>query len=148
MHVSLNEQNEVVLDAVIRGDTVSEVLHYVQFNSKYLLEQFRKDVEVALREGRVGYEEVGPAAALLRRRHAGLHVSRGCPQLLLSRVAGPLVEWGLRGQGGMGVPRRRRARKRIDSHARRLWRELEFLVMLPVPLVGADLLKSRDACIP
>jgi arginine decarboxylase len=59
VHVSLNGQGEVVLDAVIRGDTVSEVLHYVQFNSKYLQEQFRKDVEAALREGLIGYEESG-----------------------------------------------------------------------------------------
>ena len=31
----------------------------VQFSSKALLEQFRRDVEVALREGRIGYEESG-----------------------------------------------------------------------------------------
>jgi arginine decarboxylase len=59
VHVSLNEQGETVLDAVIRGDTVGEVLDYVQFNAKSLLEQFRKDVENAIREGRVGYEESG-----------------------------------------------------------------------------------------
>ena len=59
VHVTLNEQAEIVLDAVIRGDTVGEVLDYVQFNAKTLLEQFRRDVETALREGRVGYEESG-----------------------------------------------------------------------------------------
>jgi arginine decarboxylase len=59
VHVTLNEQGETVLDAVIRGDTVGEVLDYVQFNAKALLEQFRRDVETALREGRVGYEESG-----------------------------------------------------------------------------------------
>jgi arginine decarboxylase len=69
VHVSLNGQGEIVLDAVIRGDTVSEVLHYVQYNSKYLQEQFRKDVEVALREGRIGYEESGQ---LLRFYEAGM----------------------------------------------------------------------------
>jgi arginine decarboxylase len=59
VHVTLNEHGEIVLDAVIRGDTVGEVLDYVQFNAKTLLEQFRRDVETALREGRVGYEESG-----------------------------------------------------------------------------------------
>ena len=59
VHVSLDEKGEVVLDAVIRGDTVREVLDYVQFNSKTLFEQFRQDVEAALREGRIGYEESG-----------------------------------------------------------------------------------------
>jgi arginine decarboxylase len=38
---------------------VHEVLHYVQFNSKHLQELLRKDVEIALREGRIGYEESG-----------------------------------------------------------------------------------------
>ena len=31
----------MILDAVISGDTVREVLDYVQFNSEALLEQFR-----------------------------------------------------------------------------------------------------------
>jgi arginine decarboxylase-like protein len=33
VHVSLNDAGEVVLDTVIRGDTVAEVLDYVQFNA-------------------------------------------------------------------------------------------------------------------
>ncbi len=59
VHVNLGDNNEVILDAVIRGDTVREVLDYVQFNAKTLLEQYRRDVEQALREGRIGYEESG-----------------------------------------------------------------------------------------
>ena len=59
VHVSLGETGEVMLDAVIPGDTVREVLDYVQFGSTALLEQYRKDVEQALREGKIGYEESG-----------------------------------------------------------------------------------------
>jgi arginine decarboxylase len=59
VHVSLNGNGEVVLDTVIKGDTVREVLDYVQFNSESLLGQFRRDVETALREGKIGYEESG-----------------------------------------------------------------------------------------
>ncbi|MCZ2075492.1 MAG: biosynthetic arginine decarboxylase [Bryobacterales bacterium] len=59
VHVSLNGNSEVILETVIKGDTVREVLEYVQFNSESLLSQFRRDVEVALREGRIGYEESG-----------------------------------------------------------------------------------------
>jgi arginine decarboxylase len=59
IHVNLDDQGEVILDAVIRGDTVREVLDYVQFNAKTLLEQYRRDVEQALRDGRIGYEESG-----------------------------------------------------------------------------------------
>jgi len=70
VHVSLDEQGAVVLDALIKGDTVREVLDYVQFQSKALLEQFRKDVEAAVREGRIGYEESG---VLLRFYEEGLN---------------------------------------------------------------------------
>jgi arginine decarboxylase len=70
VHVNLGESGEVILDAVIRGDTVREVLDYVQFNAKTLLEQYRKDVELALREGRIGYEESG---RIMRFYEEGLH---------------------------------------------------------------------------
>ncbi|HUQ92378.1 MAG TPA: biosynthetic arginine decarboxylase [Bryobacteraceae bacterium] len=59
VHVRLGEQNEPILEAVIQGDTVREVLDYVQFNARVLLDAFRKDVETALRAGRIGYEESG-----------------------------------------------------------------------------------------
>lgn len=70
VHINLGDNNEIILDAVIQGDTVREVLDYVQFNAKVLLEQFRKDVEVALRDGKIGYEESG---RLLRFYEEGLH---------------------------------------------------------------------------
>ena len=59
VHVLLDDQGHVVLDAVIQGDTVREVLDYVQFKSAVLIEQFRKSVETAVREGRISYEESG-----------------------------------------------------------------------------------------
>jgi len=70
VHVQLDENNQVVLEALIRGDTVREVLDYVQFKSTALAEQFRRDVEGAVREGRVGYEEAG---LLLRFYEEGLN---------------------------------------------------------------------------
>jgi arginine decarboxylase len=70
VHVSLGENGDVILETVIRGDTVREVLDYVQFSAKTLLEEFRRDVETALREGRIGYEESG---RLLRFYEEGLN---------------------------------------------------------------------------
>jgi arginine decarboxylase len=70
VHVGLDENGSVVLEAVIRGDTVREVLDYVQFKTPALLEQFRTDVETAVREGRIGYEESG---SLLRFYEEGLN---------------------------------------------------------------------------
>jgi arginine decarboxylase len=43
----------------VQGDTVSEVLEYVQYNPQALRDEFRKDVELAVREQRIGYEEAG-----------------------------------------------------------------------------------------
>lgn len=59
VHVRVNEQNKPVLEAVIRGDSVKEVLAYVQFSSSQLLEQFRRDMEEAVMAGKIGYEESG-----------------------------------------------------------------------------------------
>jgi arginine decarboxylase len=70
VHVSLDGNGGIILDTVIKGDTVREVLDYVQFNSETLLAQFRCDIEAALREGKIGYEESG---RLLRFYEDGLH---------------------------------------------------------------------------
>jgi arginine decarboxylase len=70
VHVLLDANGAVTLDAVIRGDTVREVLDYVQFKSTVLAEHFRRDVETAVREGRIGYEESG---LLLRFYEDGLN---------------------------------------------------------------------------
>ncbi|MBI3210348.1 MAG: biosynthetic arginine decarboxylase [Candidatus Solibacter usitatus] len=59
VHVRLGEDGEPILDAVVRGDTVREVLDYVQYNSRQLEDDFRKDVEAALRQGLIGFEESG-----------------------------------------------------------------------------------------
>ncbi|MBV9760887.1 MAG: biosynthetic arginine decarboxylase [Acidobacteriaceae bacterium] len=59
VHVSLDEHGDVVLNTVVQGDTVREVLDYVQYNSQTLIDDFRKDVESAVREQRIGYEDAG-----------------------------------------------------------------------------------------
>jgi arginine decarboxylase len=68
--VRLSPSGEVILDSVIKGDTVREVLNYVQFSSDGLVQALRKDVETALREGRLTYEESG---ALVHFYEEGLH---------------------------------------------------------------------------
>ena len=59
VHVSLDKSGNVVLDAVIKGDTVREVLDYVEFDAETLVRKLRHDVELAVREGRITYEESG-----------------------------------------------------------------------------------------
>jgi arginine decarboxylase len=70
VHVSLDEKGNVVLDAVVKGDTVREVLDYVEFNGDELVRKFRADVESAVREGRLDYTQAG---RFLRFYEEGLH---------------------------------------------------------------------------
>jgi arginine decarboxylase len=57
VHVSLDEDGRVTLDEVIKGDTVREVLHYVQFSADRMAAQMRKDVERAVRAGQITLRE-------------------------------------------------------------------------------------------
>ncbi len=57
VHVRLDENGEIVLDSVIKGDTVREVLAFVQYNADELLNQLRKDVERAVRANRITVQE-------------------------------------------------------------------------------------------
>ena len=59
VHVSIDEYGEAVLDTLVKGDTVREVLDYVQFKTDALSAKFRRDVEQAVRMGMIGYEESG-----------------------------------------------------------------------------------------
>ncbi len=69
VHVSLDDDGHVMLDAVIKGDTVREVLQYVQYSADELLSQMRKDVERAVRAGKISLEE---SRQLLRFYESGL----------------------------------------------------------------------------
>jgi arginine decarboxylase len=69
VHVSLDDDGNVMLEEVVRGDTVREVLAYVQFDADILLRRFRRDVETAVREGRLAADESG---RLLRFYEEGL----------------------------------------------------------------------------
>ncbi|MGE0449761.1 MAG: biosynthetic arginine decarboxylase [Vicinamibacterales bacterium] len=70
VHVSLDDDDAVVLDAVVKGDTVREVLDYVEFDAEVLAAQLRRDVESAARQGKLDYEEAG---RLLQFYEAGLN---------------------------------------------------------------------------
>ena len=59
VHISTDERGEVVVDVVIKGDTVREVLNYVEFDADQLTQQLRDSVERAVREGRINDGEAG-----------------------------------------------------------------------------------------
>jgi arginine decarboxylase len=70
VHVSLDPSGNVMLESVIKGDTVKEVLDYVEFDADMLVRKLREAVEMAVRDGRVDFEESG---RLLRFYEDGLH---------------------------------------------------------------------------
>jgi len=59
VHVSLDPSGQVVLDSVIKGDTVREVLNYVEFDAEMLIGRLRKSVEAAVRDGLMDLEQSG-----------------------------------------------------------------------------------------
>ncbi len=59
VHVSLDPSGKVVLDSVIKGDTVREVLNYVEFDSEMLIGRLRKSVEAAVSDGLMDLEQSG-----------------------------------------------------------------------------------------
>jgi len=69
VHVSIDSNNDVVVEAVIAGDKVSEVLQYVEFDPRALMRQLRTAVEQAIRENRIDDRQAG---RLLRFYEAGL----------------------------------------------------------------------------
>ncbi len=69
VHVELDNNGEIHIEEIIRGDTVREVLQYVQFNADELLARMHKDVERAVREKTISVEE---SALLLRFYENGL----------------------------------------------------------------------------
>jgi arginine decarboxylase len=70
VHIRLDGDGNVVLEAVIKGDTVGEVLDYVEFDAESLMHKMRVDVESAVRENRLELEQSG---RLLRFFEDGLH---------------------------------------------------------------------------
>ncbi len=59
VHVDLNEAGEVELNQILKGETVNEVLDYVQFKGRDLIDRLQQSVDLAIREGRITHSEAG-----------------------------------------------------------------------------------------
>jgi len=68
VHVAIDE-NGYRIDHVVEGDSVTEVLGYVQYTKQYLMQRLRQANEDALRKGLLTLEE---SALLMRRYDEGL----------------------------------------------------------------------------
>ena len=65
VHVRLGENDRIEIEHIVEGDSVEEVLGYVQFSRPELVERARRAIETALRKGSITIEE----SARLRRRY-------------------------------------------------------------------------------
>ena len=74
VQVSLAPNGGYLIDHVVEGDTVTEVLNYVSYNKDDLVAKLRKFTEVALRNGPADAGRVAPAAAPVRGGLVRLHV--------------------------------------------------------------------------
>jgi len=70
VHVRLGADGRYVVEHVVEGDTVSDVLRYVQYDRNALIERVRQTIERAMREGALTLEE---SARLRRRYEEGLN---------------------------------------------------------------------------
>jgi arginine decarboxylase len=57
VHVSLNNDGLYTIEEVFAGDTVTDVLRYVNYEPGHLLKKLRQNVENALRRGIMSFEE-------------------------------------------------------------------------------------------
>jgi arginine decarboxylase len=69
VHITVDQDGEYTIEEFVKGDTVREVLSYVQYNVDELLAKMRKDVERAVRGGKISVNE---SRQLLRFYEAGL----------------------------------------------------------------------------
>ena len=59
VHVDLDTHGQPRLNHIIKGDTVNEVLHYVQFNQEELLDRMQTTVENCSNTGAINHKEAG-----------------------------------------------------------------------------------------
>jgi len=57
IHIALDEQGGWRYEQVIRGESVSDVLRYVQFTKEVLIDRIERQVQAAVREGRMSASE-------------------------------------------------------------------------------------------
>ena len=87
VHVSLDDDGEVELDDVIKGDTVREVLHYVQYSADELIDQHAQGRRTSRSSGQDHARRCRGSSALLRIGHGRLHV-HGVNEFRSARVSG------------------------------------------------------------
>ncbi len=69
VHVNINGDSSYTIGHVVQGDRVSDVLSYVEYDRTQLISMMRDATEVALKDGRISFEE---ARQLINHYESGL----------------------------------------------------------------------------
>lgn len=59
VHISVDQRGKPVIETVVKGDTVKEVLTYVQYDVEDLQDMMHAQIERAVRKGLIDYKESG-----------------------------------------------------------------------------------------
>lgn len=70
VHVDVNG-DQATIASIVKGDTVSEVLGYVQFDDRELIEKLQEAVEQAVQNGRIDNEQAGKVTRYYERALGG-----------------------------------------------------------------------------
>ncbi len=70
VHVDVNG-DQATIASIVKGDTVSEVLGYVQFDDRELIEKLQEAVEQAVQNGRIDNEQAGKVIRYYERALGG-----------------------------------------------------------------------------
>lgn len=66
VHITVNEDSTFTIDKVIDGETVADVLDYVQFSAKKLVRTMETWVSASVKEGRITVNEGKEFLAIYR----------------------------------------------------------------------------------
>lgn len=70
VHVDINGEAALIA-SIVKGDTVSEVLRYVQFDDRQLIERLQEAVEQAVQDGRIDNQQAGTVIRFYERALGG-----------------------------------------------------------------------------
>ncbi|HBJ34884.1 MAG TPA: arginine decarboxylase [Planctomycetaceae bacterium] len=70
VHVDVNG-DQTTIASIVKGDTISEVLSYVQFDDRELIEKLQEAVEQAVQNGRIDNEQAGKVTRYYERALGG-----------------------------------------------------------------------------
>jgi arginine decarboxylase len=71
VHIRLEADGSYRIENIVKGDTIGEVLNFVQYPTNELVHRYRQTVENAVRQGTISFEEAGAFTSQFERELEG-----------------------------------------------------------------------------